>query len=292
MPRSVRHFCGCSGRLEPSVRGVREWQDGNKGAPPPGAERAANRQVASAISAAAFAGSLASVDVKRHFQDNSHAEAKVPGAVLDFPLADAYFALAYCSGLCHASPQPLSLSPFLLSQSSGCNASWLLPCRRSCSILALESRLSASGTSLNVLSRDLLTELFDGQLLDGRTRYFRLCDRRRNVHHGPQRTRRAFRPFFRLPSPTPLTIAFQQAGYTHFDTASGYGSEEAVGKAIRDSGVAREKVFVTTKLACVPSSPAMFVLERSLSLPLCQPCPRERGRSVRDFAEQAERRLY
>ncbi|GAA6033299.1 hypothetical protein JCM8097_006678 [Rhodosporidiobolus ruineniae] len=37
-------------------------------------------------------------------------------------------------------------------------------------------------------------------------------------------------------------------GYTHFDTASGYGNEEAVGRAIRDSGKDRSSLFVTTKL--------------------------------------------
>ena len=37
-------------------------------------------------------------------------------------------------------------------------------------------------------------------------------------------------------------------GYRLIDTASAYGNEEAVGKAIRRSGVAREEVFITTKL--------------------------------------------
>ncbi|KIJ53586.1 hypothetical protein M422DRAFT_241822, partial [Sphaerobolus stellatus SS14] len=37
-------------------------------------------------------------------------------------------------------------------------------------------------------------------------------------------------------------------GYRHFDTAAGYGNEEAVGKAIRESGIPREEIFVTTKL--------------------------------------------
>jgi glycerol 2-dehydrogenase (NADP+) len=44
-----------------------------------------------------------------------------------------------------------------------------------------------------------------------------------------------------------------KVGYRHFDTASGYGNEQAVGKAIRDSGIPREKIFVTTKLKCVAS---------------------------------------
>ncbi len=37
-------------------------------------------------------------------------------------------------------------------------------------------------------------------------------------------------------------------GYRHIDTAMIYGNEEAVGKAIKDSGIAREEIFLTTKL--------------------------------------------
>jgi diketogulonate reductase-like aldo/keto reductase len=37
-------------------------------------------------------------------------------------------------------------------------------------------------------------------------------------------------------------------GYRHVDTAKIYGNESDVGKAIRDSGVPRSEVFVTTKL--------------------------------------------
>jgi len=37
-------------------------------------------------------------------------------------------------------------------------------------------------------------------------------------------------------------------GYRHVDTAAIYGNERDVGKAIKDSGVPREEVFVTTKL--------------------------------------------
>lgn len=39
-----------------------------------------------------------------------------------------------------------------------------------------------------------------------------------------------------------------EIGYRHIDTASIYGNEESVGRAIRDSKLAREDVFVTTKL--------------------------------------------
>ncbi|MDD7593314.1 MAG: aldo/keto reductase [Peptoniphilaceae bacterium] len=37
-------------------------------------------------------------------------------------------------------------------------------------------------------------------------------------------------------------------GYRHIDTAMYYFNEESVGRAIRDSGIAREDIFVTTKL--------------------------------------------
>ena len=39
-----------------------------------------------------------------------------------------------------------------------------------------------------------------------------------------------------------------KAGYTHIDTAQIYGNEVSVGKAIADSDVAREDLFLTTKL--------------------------------------------
>ncbi len=39
-----------------------------------------------------------------------------------------------------------------------------------------------------------------------------------------------------------------QTGYSHIDTAASYQNEEAVGRGIKRSGVAREKLFVTTKL--------------------------------------------
>jgi len=39
-----------------------------------------------------------------------------------------------------------------------------------------------------------------------------------------------------------------QSGYTHIDTAASYQNEEAVGRGIKRSGIAREKLFITTKL--------------------------------------------
>jgi 2,5-diketo-D-gluconate reductase A len=39
-----------------------------------------------------------------------------------------------------------------------------------------------------------------------------------------------------------------QTGYRHIDTAASYQNEEAVGRGIEQSGVAREQLFITTKL--------------------------------------------
>ena len=38
------------------------------------------------------------------------------------------------------------------------------------------------------------------------------------------------------------------AGYRHIDTALAYGNEASVGRAVRDSGVDRAEIFITTKL--------------------------------------------
>jgi diketogulonate reductase-like aldo/keto reductase len=38
-----------------------------------------------------------------------------------------------------------------------------------------------------------------------------------------------------------------ELGYRHVDTAQAYGNEESVGRALRETGVPREEVFVTTK---------------------------------------------
>ena len=43
-------------------------------------------------------------------------------------------------------------------------------------------------------------------------------------------------------------MAALQAGYRHLDTAHGYYNERGVGQAIKDSGVPREEIWVTSKL--------------------------------------------
>ncbi|MFY9278055.1 MAG: aldo/keto reductase [Caldicoprobacterales bacterium] len=40
-----------------------------------------------------------------------------------------------------------------------------------------------------------------------------------------------------------------EAGYRHIDTAQGYGNEESVGIAVKKSGIKREELFITSKLA-------------------------------------------
>ena len=47
------------------------------------------------------------------------------------------------------------------------------------------------------------------------------------------------------------TAAALEAGYRHLDTATVYGNESEVGRALAESGVARDDVFVTTK--CPPN---------------------------------------
>jgi diketogulonate reductase-like aldo/keto reductase len=47
-----------------------------------------------------------------------------------------------------------------------------------------------------------------------------------------------------------------ELGYRHIDTAQAYGNEESVGRALHDSGVPREEVFITTKFYPAREDPA------------------------------------
>jgi 2,5-diketo-D-gluconate reductase A len=47
-----------------------------------------------------------------------------------------------------------------------------------------------------------------------------------------------------------------ELGYRHLDTAQAYGNEESVGQALRDSGVSRDDVFITTKFYPARKDPA------------------------------------
>ena len=44
------------------------------------------------------------------------------------------------------------------------------------------------------------------------------------------------------------TLTALEAGYRHIDTAEMYGNEAEVGQAVRESGIPRDEVFVTSKL--------------------------------------------
>ena len=46
----------------------------------------------------------------------------------------------------------------------------------------------------------------------------------------------------------PLVVTAIEAGYRHIDTAYRYNNEKGVGQGIRDSGIERQSLFVTTKL--------------------------------------------
>jgi 2,5-diketo-D-gluconate reductase A len=46
----------------------------------------------------------------------------------------------------------------------------------------------------------------------------------------------------------PIVVEAIAAGYRALDTAASYGNEEAVGRGIRASGIARDELFITTKL--------------------------------------------
>src|SRR5215469_14095628 len=59
-------------------------------------------------------------------------------------------------------------------------------------------------------------------------------------------------------------LATRQAlelGYRHIDTAQIYGNEAEIGRAIRDSGLARAEIFLTTKVA--PSHLRAAAVKRS-----------------------------
>ncbi|MEV4006412.1 aldo/keto reductase [Actinomadura sp. NPDC049753] len=57
-----------------------------------------------------------------------------------------------------------------------------------------------------------------------------------------------------------------EIGYRHVDTATLYRNEADVGRALKDSGVDREEVFVTTKLRPQDARDARRTLESSLRL--------------------------
>ena len=62
----------------------------------------------------------------------------------------------------------------------------------------------------------------------------------------------------------PTVSSALEIGYRHIDTAPSYGDERGVGRAIRESGIARDEVFITTKLGNDRHGDARAALEESL----------------------------
>jgi 2,5-diketo-D-gluconate reductase A len=59
-------------------------------------------------------------------------------------------------------------------------------------------------------------------------------------------------------------LAALSAGYRHVDTATMYANERDVGRAVRDSGLDRSEVFITTKIRPSDAGKARSVLQQSL----------------------------
>ena len=66
--------------------------------------------------------------------------------------------------------------------------------------------------------------------------------------------------------PAELVVHAIRAGYRHIDTARKYGTEERVGEGIRASGIAREELFVTTKVTEDNAREADFLRSAETSL--------------------------
>ncbi|GAA2092764.1 aldo/keto reductase [Microlunatus panaciterrae] len=56
-----------------------------------------------------------------------------------------------------------------------------------------------------------------------------------------------------------------EAGYRHIDTATGYGNEAGIGKALAEAGLPRDDIFVTTKMPPDNVGRERQTLEESLS---------------------------
>lgn len=85
-----------------------------------------------------------------------------------------------------------------------------------------------------------------------------------------------------------------EAGFRHIDTAQAYNNEQAVGQAINDSGIARDQLFITTKVWNDNLSPARFIpsVKESLAklavthldlLLIHWPCPAEQSSLIEIF---------
>lgn len=62
-------------------------------------------------------------------------------------------------------------------------------------------------------------------------------------------------------------LAALKSGYVHIDTAALYGNEKSVGKAVKDSGVDRKTIFITTKIwnDVITYEDAKIAIDKSLN---------------------------
>jgi len=74
-----------------------------------------------------------------------------------------------------------------------------------------------------------------------------------------------------LPQRGPELVAYAiQSGYRLIDTARKYGTEEKVGEGIRASGIARQELWVTTKVTELDAREADFLRSAEMSLKAMQ----------------------
>ena len=78
-----------------------------------------------------------------------------------------------------------------------------------------------------------------------------------------------------------------ELGYRHIDTAAAYGNETSVGEGIRESGISREQLFVTSKVWNTERGyeKTLHAFEKT-----CQECVSEDIYRMKGFRSPARRR--
>jgi diketogulonate reductase-like aldo/keto reductase len=82
-----------------------------------------------------------------------------------------------------------------------------------------------------------------------------------------------------------------ELGYRHIDTAQAYGNEVSVGQGLRESGVAREDVFITTKFYPARNDPVAEAETRDRQAAAAGAAAAGRARST-DAARPTTRRPW
>jgi 2,5-diketo-D-gluconate reductase B len=63
-----------------------------------------------------------------------------------------------------------------------------------------------------------------------------------------------------------IVLEALEIGYRHIDTAQMYGNEHAVGRAIKDSGLKRDEIFITTKAGPDSFAPGQIIKQARISM--------------------------